>query len=95
MSNGVYKVERKVDTVIVEMDIDVAERLVEILQMVKDETRWAKSYHGSQIGTLRNGLIDNAEVRSPSALHKADGSITLRDTTPEEMTRVREDRLSR
>jgi CheY-specific phosphatase CheX len=91
---SVYKVERKVDTVIVEMDIDTAEQLVEILQMTMDDTSWARSHYGSQVGELRNMLINNAEVRSPSTLYKADGSILLRPTTSEEMDRVRESRFA-
>jgi hypothetical protein len=83
------KVERKVDTVCIEMDIDVAEQLLEILNQVSDETRMGLlGYYDNTIKNLRAKLITNAEVRTPSALHIAvcepGGYVTLRSTTNDE-----------
>jgi len=66
---SIYKVERKVDTVIVEMDIDVAEKLTTVLGLVRDKSFTAK--HNPAILNLFNMLIDDAEVRWPSPLYEA------------------------
>lgn len=83
------KVERIVDTVRIEMDIDVAEQLLEILNQVHDETRMGLlGYYDNTIKNLRAKLITNAEVRTPSASHIAvcepGGYVTLRETTSKE-----------
>lgn len=66
---GVYKVERKVDTVIIEVDISVGEQLLELLGLVQDNTRRAFSYQGSYIEDLVARLKE--EVRYPSPLYEA------------------------
>lgn len=82
---SVYKVERIVDTVIIEMDISVAEKLSEILMLVQDNTYF------SDIFDLRVGL-DEAKVRSPSPLYIAEpcsGYTLLRNTTSVELEQRR------
>lgn len=88
---SVYKVKRRIDTVIIEMDIAVAEQLTEILMLVQDNTRMGR-YYGSDIDDLRDRLDEDAEVRFPSPLYKADahrGYIELRDITPSEREAMR------
>lgn len=78
------KVTRKVDTVVVEMDIDLAEKVLEILRQVNDHT----STYGSEVGELRMALLTEADVRAPSPLYIADiyaGNLQLRRTTGGEM----------
>lgn len=73
-------VVRKVDTVIIEMDASIAEAIYEILFLVQDDTRWAKSHYGSVINDMRVGLSD--ELRTPSPLYRAEaheGFIHLTD----------------
>lgn len=80
--SSIYKVERRVDTVCVEMDISVAEQLAEILDLVADDTRKANSFQGSDINDLRVRLREDAEVRFPSPLYYAqtnDGCVILTD----------------
>jgi hypothetical protein len=94
---SIYTVDRRVDTVIVRMDIDVAEQLVEILGTVKDVTRFSQSAYGSQIKELRERLIAEAEVRSPTALYRArahENVLVLRDTTGHEMQTTRDARFA-
>ena len=79
---SVYKVKRKVDTVIVEMDVSVAEQLAEILFLVQDNTRKGRSYQGSDINDLRVMLNEDADVRFPSPMFIAEsqlGYVSLRD----------------
>lgn len=79
---SVYKVERKVDTVIMHVDIAVAEQLVEILDLVQDSTRRGRGPAGSSINDLRVLLREDADVRSPSPLYYADakyGYVLLTD----------------
>lgn len=88
------KVERRVDTVIVEMDISAAEKLMQVLSLVIDQT---DGFMLTDIGRLRMGLTEDAEVRFPSALYVAEaeqGYVILRDTTPEELTAIREERFN-
>lgn len=66
---SIYKVERRVDTVIIEMDIAVAEKLQEVLFIVQDNARTA---YGSDLVELRVRLEEDAEVRFPSPLFKAE-----------------------
>lgn len=63
-------VTRKVDTVIIEMDIDVAEKLVEILMLVADRTT-----RDEQINDLRIDLMQHADIRWPSPLYDAVGCL--------------------
>lgn len=69
--SSIYKVERKVDTVIIEMDISVAEQVNEILNLVQDNTRMGNSHYGSSINDLRVRLAEEADVRAPSPLYVA------------------------
>lgn len=66
------KVKRRVDTVIVEMDIATAEKLLEIIGHVKDETIGAR--YGSDIDDLSVRLYEDAEVRYPSPLFTVGGN---------------------
>lgn len=68
----IQKVERKVDTVILELDIDLAEKVVAIIGNVRDDSR----NHGD-IFELFNRMIDDARVRWPSPLYRADGDVTV------------------
>lgn len=61
---SVYKVERKVDTVIVEMDSSAAEALMEILGHVIDHTGMQPAHE------LFCALDESGKVRWPSQLHK-------------------------
>lgn len=86
--SSIYKVEREVDTVIIEMDISVAEQLSEILFLVQDNTRMAQSYIGSALNDLRVRMVEDAKVRTPSSMYRAeprDGYVLLRNTTPAEL----------
>lgn len=80
---SIYKVDRKVDTVRIEMDIDVAEQLVEVLFLVQDGTRKGRSYQGSDLLELFGQLIapNGAKVRFPSPLYSVsptkDGVLLL------------------
>lgn len=88
---SVYKVERIVDTVRVEMDISTAEMLTEILMLVQDNT---PGYNKS-INDLRVMLQDGADVRYPSPLYRAEvksGYVELRNTTGDECRETREAR---
>lgn len=79
---SVYKVERRVDTVIVEMDISVATQLVEILNIIQDNTRKAQSYQGSDIRELQQRLIEEGGVRDNSLLYRAEtyhGYVEFKD----------------
>lgn len=85
---SVYKVERIVDTVRIEVDIAVAEQILEVLSLVDDRTRMAESYLGSSISALCHALYEAAEVRFPSPLYKVhalgrhggdDGLVVLED----------------
>lgn len=80
---GVYNVERKVDTVIVEMDESVATALLEILMPIQDETSMGTSIFGSGIDELRGRLAEDAGIKWPSPrynLHVAyNGAIYLQD----------------
>lgn len=66
---GVHKVTRKVDTVIVEMDVSVAEMLVAVLAHVTDE-RESDPFYKSPLGELRKRLIEGAEVRESTILNR-------------------------
>lgn len=61
------KVERIVDTVRVEMDINAAEQLLEILSLVEP----TGNREVDDIVNLRAKLNSDAEVRFPSPLYKA------------------------
>lgn len=77
---SIYKVERKVDTVIVEMDISVAEQLREILDLVQDNIK--RLAYRSDINDLRVRLEEDADVRYPSPLYVAEprqGYVLLTD----------------
>jgi hypothetical protein len=63
---SVYKVERKVDTVIIEMDSSNAEALLEVLGEVDD-----LSIH-HPIHDIRTALALSGEIREPSPLYKAE-----------------------
>ena len=85
---SVYSVKRQVDTVTVEMDIDVAEKLVEVLMQVQDTT----TRYTNDMAYLACKLMEEADVRTPSALYIAfaeDGDLVLRNTTAEQM-RIRQ-----
>lgn len=80
---SIYKVERKVDTVIIEMDSHVAEQLVTILNSVMDDTRSTATGLGGEMDELLNRLIDDAGIRE-DALYMTDadalgGHLVLRD----------------
>lgn len=82
---SVYKVERKVDTVIIEMDVSVAEKLLEVLFLVQDNT---SAIGLGDMGSLRYGLVEDAMVRYPSPLYIAEpkiGYTLLRNTTGVEL----------
>lgn len=72
------KVERRVDTVIMEMDVSTAEKLALVLDRVQDNT----TYHSlDALEELWRRLTARDEVgpivRWPSKLTAADGSIYL------------------
>lgn len=81
------KVERKVDTVIVEMDISMAEKVSELLFLVQDDTRMARSHnYGWDVQHLRVALEEDADVRfpAPGVLAEAkDGYVLLTDRNSE------------
>lgn len=86
---SVYKVERKVDTVIVEMDISVAEALSEILYVVQDNTRDGLSYRGSALRDLQARLREDADVRFPSPSYKVepkDGVVILTNRNHDDLS---------
>lgn len=90
---------RKVDTVILEMDISIAEQVLDILMLVQDNTRMATSpvFGGESLNALRVSMIEDAEVRYPSGLFKAeahDGYVELRETTPAELSAVHDARVA-
>jgi hypothetical protein len=77
---SVYSVTRKVDTVIVEMDIDVAEKLLEVLMQVDDTT----NRYTNDLADLGVKLMTGADVRTPSPLYIAEtrnGDLVLSNTT--------------
>jgi hypothetical protein len=63
---SVYKVERKVDTVIIEMDSSNAEALLEVLVGVEDLATM------SPISALAKALRESGEIREPSPLYEFD-----------------------
>jgi len=76
---SIYKVERRVDTVIIEMDIDVAEKLTAVLGKVIDNS-FTRFIGGSRpIYDLYSRLVNDAEVRAPSPLYRVsvDENYTL------------------
>lgn len=78
-------VERNVDTVRIEMDIDLAEKLLEVMNQVAD---WTDMAYDSSFDRLRDMLRENAEIRTPSPLYIArveDGNVNLCPTTPDLM----------
>ena len=81
---NVYKVDRKVDTVIIEMDISTANKLAEVLRHVDDVT----STYTNEMDYLLGELYDKAGVRTDHPLYRAvphaDG-VLLRNTTSKEM----------
>jgi hypothetical protein len=73
-NRSVYKVERKVDTVCVEMDVHVAEQLVAVLNEVIDQTHAGRIGLGNELVELRQRLVSDAEVRYPSPMYIATGT---------------------
>lgn len=89
---SIYKVERKVDTVIIEMDISMAEKLREVLELAVDRTRESQHLPAWSLSNLRALLDSNAEVRSPSPLYRAEGHegyVLLRNITETEREAMR------
>lgn len=89
----IHKVDRKVDTVIVEMDISTAEKIMEVMALVVDSTG---GYLLSDMAQLRLGLMEKAHVRYPSPLYRAEtpaGFVILRNITSEEREEMREGRI--
>lgn len=90
---SIYKVERKVDTVIVEMDVSIAEKLAACLNTVLDKTGHTHTSILSDMAEFRRMLAVNADVRVPSPLYIADardGYTILRNTTPVEADLIRD-----
>lgn len=82
---SIHKVERKVDTVIIEMDISMAEKLAEVIGNVIDKTSGATFGTPRNLDTLLVMLGNDADVRWPSPLYESYFSaenpeaVTLRD----------------
>ena len=75
---SIQNVDRKVDTVIIEMDISTAEKLAVVLGRVQEETRWAK-YYGDDFTILLSKMQDDpVNVRVPSPLFKTDDDSVIR-----------------
>ena len=64
------KVTRKVDTVNIEIDANLAEKLLEVMSHVRDDTvhpiyrDWDK---------LKYALVEDADINDPSPLYRVEG----------------------
>lgn len=77
--HSIYNVERKVDTVIVEMDEHVAEMLAVVLDGVIDGTRATASGFGGEFEELRLRLRSDAGIRKTSRRYNTMNYLLLRD----------------
>src|SRR3982750_2653779 len=83
---SVYKVTRRVDTVIIEMDISNAEALLEVVSKVEDLAMMRP------VEVLASALRRSGEIRYPSPLYEFDSyGATLTGRTRESYEKAYED----